>query len=194
MKGSACSGGAPDEARPCVPDSVAEQILSLAVQHMVLRLGALCVLCLSAPVLAASDHSSGDGSDANNERLQAGVFPAEPVLASGETLREPYDPIFDIDWSTSLRGTYTEGTGGERFDVRLVPTISFDHQGSRSAINITGSAEMVRPRDEKIDVSALRLDLSGGYQLDSVTALQANANLTLTQDIVGGGGECGDGA
>ncbi|WP_157959827.1 outer membrane beta-barrel protein [Devosia submarina] len=159
--------------------------MSLAVQHMVLRLGALCVLCLSAPVLAASDHASGDGSDADNERLQAGVFPAEPVLASGETLREPYHPFFDIDWSTSLRGTYTEGTGGERFDVRLVPTISFDHQGSRSAINITGSAEMVRPRDEKIDVSALRLDLSGGYQLDSVTALQANANLTLTQDIAG---------
>jgi hypothetical protein len=152
---------------------------------MVLRLGALCVLCWAPPAFAASDHSSGDGSDADNQRLQAGVFPADPVLVSSETPPEPFHPFFDIDWSTSLRGTYTKATGGERFDVRLVPTISFDHQGSRSAINITGSAEVVRPEDENIDVSALRLDLSGGYQLNSVTALQANGNLSLTQDIAG---------
>lgn len=152
---------------------------------MVWRLGALCVLCCAAPALAASDHRSGDGSGADNERLLPGVFPADPVLPSGESLREPFDPFFDIDWSTSLRGTYTKATGGERFDVRLVPTISFDHQGSRSAINITGSAEIVRPQDEKIDVSALRLDLSGGYQLDRVTTLEAGANLSITQDIAG---------
>ena len=145
----------------------------------------LCAICLATPALAAPDHASGDGSEADSERLQPGLYPAEPVLASGDELSEPYDPFFDIDWSTALRGTYTKATAGERFDVRLVPTISFDHQGSRSAINITTSAEIVRPQEEHIDVTDLRLDLSGGYELDRDTSLSAGANFSLTQDIAG---------
>ena len=74
-------------------------------------------------------------------------------------LREPYDPFFDVDWSVALRGSYTKATGGEHFDVLLVPTVSLDHLGTRSAINITGSAEIVRPMEGQIDVSALRLGL-----------------------------------
>ena len=135
--------------------------------------------------MAASDHSSGDGSDADNDRLMPGLYPADPVLADGDWLREPYDPFFDVDWSVALRGTYTKSTSGDRFDVRLVPTISFDHQGSRSAINITGSAEIVRPTDGQIDVSALRLGLSTGYALDSVTRLTANGNLSVTRAVAG---------
>jgi hypothetical protein len=164
---------------------LAEQLLPLALWHSVSRVGAVCALSLATPVLAASDHWSGDGSNADNERLQPGIYPAAPVLTDGALLREPFDPFFDIDWSTALRGTYTKATDGERFDVHLVPTISFDHQGSRSAINITSSAEIVRPQDEKIDVSALRLSLSSGYQLDSVTALAANGSFSFSQDIAG---------
>ena len=46
--------------------------------------GAICALCLVAPAMAASDHSSGDGSSADNERLLPGVYPADPVLANGD--------------------------------------------------------------------------------------------------------------
>ena len=159
--------------------------MALALRHWTWRWGVLCAVCLVTPALAASDHSSGEGSGADNERLLPGLYPAAPVLVSGDALREPYDPFFDIDWSTALRGTYTNSTAGERFDVRLVPTMSFDHQGSRSAINITTSAEIVRPHEEHIDVTGLRLDLSGGYQLDHDTSLTAGANLSLTQDIAG---------
>ena len=142
--------------------------------------------------MAASDHSSGDGSDADNDRLLPGLYPADPVLANGDWLREPYDPFFDVDWSVALRGTYTKSTSGDRFDVRLVPTISFDHQGTRSAINFTGSAEIVRPTDGQIDVSALRLELSTGYALDSVTNLTANGNLSVTRDVAGTPGLASD--
>lgn len=139
--------------------------------------------------MAASDHSSGDGANADNERLLPGLYPTDPVLADGELLREPYDPFFDVDWSVALRGTYTQSTSGERFDVRLVPTISLDHQGTRSAINIEGSAEIVRPingaNDGQIDVSALRLGISTGYALDSVTDLTANGNLSITRAVPG---------
>lgn len=147
---------------------------------------ALCALCLAAPALGASDHSLGDGSDTDNERLLPDVYPADPVLDSGEWLREPYDPFFDVDWSVSLRGGYTKSNSGERFDIRLVPSVSLEHIGVRSAINLDASAEIVRPSEGgNIDIGALRLDLQTGYDLDSVTRITANGNLSLTQSIPG---------
>lgn len=159
--------------------------MRLGIRHLSWGKGALCALCLASPAVAGSDHRSGDGSEGDNERLLGGVYPSAPVLASDDWLREPYAPFFDIDWSTALRGTFINGTRGERFDVRLVPTITFDHQGSRSAINFTSSAEIVRPQEGSIDVSSLRLNLASEYQLDSVTALTLDGNLALTQAIAG---------
>ena len=162
-----------------------EQTLPLRLRQTVWQAGALCALCLAVPAMAASDHASGDGSGSDNLRLQPGLYPAEPVLENGDWLREPYDPFFDVDWSVALRGSYIKATSGERFETRLVPTITLDHQGSRSAINFTGSAEIVRPQDGQIDVTALRLGLSTGYAVDSVTTLNANGNLSLTQALAG---------
>ena len=158
--------------------------MPLVVRRLSWQRGAICALCLATPALAASDQISG-GSVKDNERLQAGVYPSDPVPLGSEGMRETFDPFFDIDWSTTLRGTYTNGTRDERFDTRLVPTITLDRQGSRSALKFTSSAEVVRPQEGQIDVSALRLNLSSGYQLDSVTALTANANFAMTQDIAG---------
>lgn len=135
--------------------------------------------------MAASDHATGDGSNTDNQRLLPGLYPADPVLTNGEALREPYDPFFDVDWSVALRGTYTNATAGNRFDVRLVPTVIFDHQGSRSAVNITGNAEITRPMEGQIDVTGLRLGLTSGYALDSNMALTATGNLSLTQALPG---------
>lgn len=147
---------------------------------------AFCALCLVAPALAGSDHSLGDGSDADNERLLPGIYPAEPVLDSSDWLREPYDPFFDVDWSVALRGSYSKATSGERFDIRLVPSVGLEHIGSRSAINFDASAEIVRPSEGgNIDIGALRLGLQTGYDLDSVTRVTANGNLSLTQSSPG---------
>ena len=138
------------------------------------------------PALAASDHSTGDGSDPDNERLLPDVYPADPVLSSGEWLREPYDPFFDVDWSVALRGSYTKSNSGERFDILLVPSASLEHIGTRSAVNIDASAEIVRAGDGgAVDIGALRLGLQSGYDLDSVTRITANGNLSLTRAIPG---------
>ena len=143
-------------------------------------------LCLAAPVLAASDHAMGDGSRADNARLLPDVYPTDPVLADSSGLREPYDPFFDVDWSVALRGTYTKATAGERFDSRLVPSVSLEHIGTRSAINLDSSAEIVRYNDsDRVDIGALRLGLQTGYDLDSVTRLTGNANFSLTQQTPG---------
>lgn len=147
---------------------------------------ALCAACLVPPALAGSDHSLGDGSDSNNDRLLPGVYPAEPVLDSGEWVNEPYDPFFNIDWAVALRGSYTKATAGERFDTLLVPSVSLEHIGTRSAINVDASAEIVRPSaGNTIDISALRLGLQTGYDLDSNTRLTGSGNLSLTQAIAG---------
>lgn len=151
-------------------------------------MGAL-VFSLALPVLAASDHSTGDGAKADNERLLPGVYPSGPVLTSAEGLREPYDPFFDVDWSVALRGTYTKATAGERFDIRLLPSISLEHLGTRSAVNLDANAEIVRTLGrDTIDIGALRLGLKSGYGLDSLTRATLNANFSLTQQTPGSPG------
>ena len=150
-------------------------------------------MCLVAPALGASDHSLGDGSETDNERLLPDVYPADPVLASGEGLREPHDPVLDVDWSVALRGSYTKTISGERFDIRLVPTIAAERIGTRSAVRLDGNAEIVRPSaGGNIDISGLRLGLQSGYDLNSVTRLSANGELSLTRAIPGSPGLASD--
>lgn len=150
--------------------------------------GALA-LSLVIPALAASDHALGDGTKTDNERLLPGIYPTGPVLASSAGLAEPYDPFLDVDWSVALRGTYTKATAGERFDIRLLPSVSLEHIGTRSAIDFDASSEITRTwGSDVIDVSALRLGLKTGYDLDSVTRATLNANFALTRQVPGSPG------
>ncbi|MGV8853130.1 MAG: DUF5777 family beta-barrel protein [Devosia sp.] len=152
----------------------------------------MCTLCLTVPALAQSISPSGDGSQTDNDRLVPGRYPTDPVLASAGGLREPYDPFFDIDWSLALRGSYTKGSSGERFDVRLVPSVTLEHTGTRSSVTAMGSAEIVRPSQGQIDVSALRLSGTVGYALDSDTTLTAGGRFSLTRAIAGTPGLASD--
>jgi hypothetical protein len=146
----------------------------------------LLALGLAVPTLAASDHSLGEGSSADNERLLPGVYPTDPVLASGQDVPEPPHPPLLIDWSLGLRGTYTNATSGERFDTRLIPSVSLEHLGTRSRVKFDANAEVVRPGDGgNIDVGALRLNLETEYDLDSATKFTANGNFSMTRDLPG---------
>ena len=148
------------------------------------QLGALGALCLVTSALA-SDLTAAQGTALDMPQLRPGVLPEAPVLTSGAVIPEPYNPFFDIDWSSSLRGTYTNATSGDRFDVRLAPTVTLDHQGRRSAISLTGSAEIAKPQDGRIDISGLRLGLSSRYTLDRATEATLNASFTANQDFAG---------
>lgn len=163
------------------------------VRHWIWQASALALCAaLVTPASAASDHASGDGSTTDNERLVPGIYPAEPVLESGDWLREPYDPFFDVDWSVALRGSYTKTTDDTRFDTILAPTLTLTHTGNRSAATFTGSAEVARPEDGQIEVTGLRLGFEGGYALDSVTTLSASGTFSLTRDLVGAPGVSSD--
>ncbi|MDB5474146.1 MAG: outer rane beta-barrel protein [Devosia sp.] len=157
----------------------------MAMRHSSWQSTALWVLLLVAPAFAASDHSAGDGSVVHNERLLSPGPPGAPAPAHEERVDEPYDAFFDTDWSMALRGTYTKTRDANRFDVFLAPTLSLDRQGSRSAINVTGAAELARPQEQQIDISALRLNLSGEYRLDRVTSISGNGYVSLAQAIAG---------
>lgn len=148
----------------------------------------MCTLCLCAPVMAQSDVWNGDGSATDNDRLVPGVYPADPVLANGDWLRNPYNPFFNVDWSVALRGSYTKGTSGERYDVLLVPSVKLSHTGTRTNVAATGSAEIVRPGEGAIDVSALRLSGSLDYALDTDTSLSAGGQFSLTRAVAGSPG------
>src|SRR5690606_19771385 len=81
---------------------------------------------------------------------------------------------------------YVKATDGERFDIRLVPTLGLDHIGTRSAIEFDASAEIVRPGEGgTVDIGGLRLGLQMGYDLDSATRVTANGDFSLTQDLPG---------
>lgn len=159
--------------------------MSLRLRHSIWRAGAVCSLCLAVPALAQANLASGDGSFVDNERLIPGLYPNDPVLANADGLRDPEAPPVDIDWSLSLRGSYTNATSGERFDVRLIPSITLNHAGTRSNVTATGSADVVRPSEGNIDVSALRLSGTADYALDTDTTLNAAGRFSLTRDIAG---------
>jgi len=140
------------------------------------------------PAMAQSSVWTGDGSHSDNDRLLPGIYPADPVLTNGNWLRDPYDPFFDIDWSLALRGSYTKGTNGERFDAMLVPTVTLEHTGTRSNVTATGTAEVVQPVNGQIDISALRLSGTVGYALDNETSLSAGGRFSMTRATAGSPG------
>ncbi|HUH77803.1 MAG TPA: outer membrane beta-barrel protein [Devosia sp.] len=153
------------------------------VRNWVCTASAMCALCLVAPAQGASDHRSGDGTSADNERLLPGQYPASPMALDAPG--EDETPFFDLDWSLGLRGSFTRGSNGERFDVRLVPHVELDHQGRRASINITGDADLVRADQDNPELTGLRLGLRGAYALDSLTAVTTNANVELNQPLAG---------
>ena len=159
--------------------------MSLQKRHSLWLAGALLSLCQAVPVMAQPPQLGGDGSITDNDRLVPGLYPADPVLASGDGLPEPYDLPFNVDWSVALRGTYTQASSGERFDVRVVPSVAIEHTGVRSSLSASGSAEVVRPTQGAIDVSALRLSGTTGYSLDNDTALTAGGRFSLTRAVAG---------
>jgi len=152
----------------------------------------LCAIAMVAPALADPRLEPGDGSGTDNPRLLPGLYPASPqdlvALSSPPNLREPFDPLFNVDWSVALRGAYTKNSDGERFDVLLVPRVSLEQVGTRVRMQLNGEAEVAQPVNGEINVSGLRLGFDGGYRLDRETTLTGLVDLALTQDLPGAPG------
>ncbi len=119
----------------------------------------------------------------SNERLEAGIYPAEPVA---DVPSESGDLPFHLDWSLGLKGSYTSSsTEGGSFSTTLNPAFSAVHDGRRVDVTLDGDAEITRPWDGsgEIGVTALRLGLSGTALLDRDTQISGNAALRLEQPL-----------
>lgn len=141
-------------------------------------LSALAILAAGSAVLAASDHRLGDGSGASNPDLLPGGFDGAPSAGPGP---EPYHPFVNIDWSIGLRGAYTIGPSGGRYETVLTPTVSGSFDGGRWTSTFSATADLAREQDGEQRLSSIALEGAGTYQLDSVTLASGNASLALSQ-------------
>lgn len=132
---------------------------------------------------AFADPLGPDSAKFDNERLRPGLYPEAPVPDAFALPPEPGHPPFEIDWSVGLRGTLARTTTGETFTTVLNPQFSATHDGRRADILLEGSAEIAKPSDGEISISAMRLSGSGSMALDSVTTLSGDAALELNQQL-----------
>jgi hypothetical protein len=127
---------------------------------------------MSLPVMAASDHSTGDGSGTDNDRLLPGQYPATPGTVDLTYVEEPHNPFFEIDWSVGLRGGFTHDNEGAHYQSVLAPRIELSHQGRRAAIGLEGTAEIGLPVDgSELTLRGLGVSGTAGYAIDSLTDL-----------------------
>ena len=98
---------------------------------------------------------------------------------------EPGHPLFDIDWSVGLKGAYTHTNQGSSFVKTLTPEFTAVHDGLRADLRLNGGADLAQRSGGNIELSGLRLGISGTAPIDSVTNVTGNAALTLSQELPG---------
>ncbi|MHA6299569.1 porin [Devosia sp. CAU 1758] len=119
----------------------------------------------------------------DSERLTPGIYPAAPSQSNSTPTGEPAHPPVELDWSIGLKGSYTSASDGNNFVTTLNPQFTVTHQGVRTDLVLSGSAELARAGDGSIGATALGLDLEAKTLLDRDTTLFGTARLGLTQDL-----------
>lgn len=124
-----------------------------------------------------------------NDRLRAGVYPAQPVPPEFAVPAESADAAMPLDWSIGLRGTYTSSNGQGSFVTRLAPQFTVTHAGSIADIVVEGGAELARTSTHDMPVlSSAGLGISATAPLGPETTLSASGAIGLSQDLPGSPG------
>lgn len=145
---------------------------------------AVCASALAllvAPATAGMSNS-GDGSAYNNPDLvddpALGCDKCEPNIPA-----EPYDPLYDLDWSLGLRGGITDdGTGERTYELIALPSVTLKHETIRGGYDIGLSGEVSHTLDGDPRLDAVATTAGGTYQLDAVTRLEGRINISASQD------------
>lgn len=142
---------------------------------------------LQAP-LAGEFNAMGDGSNATNADLLADGTAACENCVLDVPPHEWDDPYFDLDWSLSLRGAYVRDEDGEHFEALVVPEATLIRQTMRGGYEVSARAELARTSLDAYRLAALSAAVASDYQLDAVTGIAANLDLSLSQDSPGAPG------
>lgn len=153
---------------------------------------ALAAWAGGGPVLAGQFNAMGDGSEASNaDLLDSAASDCENCML--EAPPHEWDaPYFDLDWSLALRGAYVRDADGEHYEALAVPSLTLTHQTMRGGYDFSASAELTKTSLDAYRLAALRMAAGADYQLDALTGISGNLDLSLTQDSPGAPGVASD--
>jgi len=111
-------------------------------------------------------------------RLLAGPDASQSRPGPGE----PVYPLFKLDWSLGLRGSYKNGTNGAFYSATIAPQISLTQTGLRSQYVLGAQADLAYNQERITRIKQGQISASGQYALDQVTQLSGSGALALSQD------------
>lgn len=88
---------------------------------------------------------------------------------------------FEADWSVALRGSYQQGTNGNRFGISLSPEASLLRRTSRADFVFGASAELLKEAGDEFRLSSGALEFDAGYSINSVTNASASGRVSVEQ-------------
>lgn len=137
-------------------------------------------LALAGPAHGQPLALAGDGSGFDNPSLLEDSATGCETCAPTAPRASPGD-WFDPQWSIALRGTYVQAPGGGYFEVGIVPSVTLQHESMRGGYDISASAELLRPEFEEVRLGSVSASWSGSHQLDAVTEISGDLDLSLSQ-------------
>lgn len=125
---------------------------------------------------------AGDGSDFSNDALLG----PEGTECSYCVPNPPDEvgPPFQFDWSVGLRGgVRDDGSGtGPTYEVVALPEFSLQQETIRGGYNLGVSGEISHELEGDPRIGSVTATAGGRYDLDELTTLEGNLDLTISQD------------
>lgn len=90
-------------------------------------------------------------------------------------------PDVDADWSVTLRGSYQQGSSGDRLVGSVLPEGSVTRRTSRGEVVFGANAELIKEGEDAFRLSGGALEFDGNYAVNSKTSVSSSANLSFTQ-------------
>lgn len=111
------------------------------------------------------------------------------VVPQPQRVARPYKPHLpvlslpdvDADWSVTLRGTYQQGSGGDRLVGSVLPEGSVTRRTSRGEVVFGANAELTKEGEDDFRLSGGALEFDASYAVNNVTSVSSSANLSVTQ-------------
>lgn len=119
---------------------------------------------------------------AQQQSVYAAAFAGALLLAGSIPARAQDDPLYNIDWSVGLRGSYAASslTGGDA-EAIVAPQLSLTRNGARDQTSVTSAGQFAVDSAGKVRVDSLRLGASSSYALDEASKLDGSIDLSLNQ-------------
>ena len=90
-------------------------------------------------------------------------------------------PPFDIQWSLGASGSFVKGSSGKWFEATTTPQVTLTREGLRGSVSVTGTADLVKPSNDKARVGNAEISGTADYALDEWTGIKLRGGLSMSQ-------------